>query len=162
MFSLFKKKEPQNLIAFASGKIIPIEEVPDPVFASKTLGNGLAIDPRENIIVSPCDGVVTVAMTDTKHAVAITTPTGLEILIHEGLETVSMGGEGFELYVKEGQQLKVGDKLIGFNKELIKEKGCAPICVMAISNEEAVNHLEYRIGTDAKQAETVIATYETK
>lgn len=163
MFSIFKKKEEKKsqktLVAFASGPVIPIEEVPDPVFAEKTLGGGVAIEPEENVITSPCDGTVTVVMEDSKHAVGIVSTDGMELLLHEGLETVAMQGKGFELFVKVGQNVKKGDKLIGFDPQEIRRSGCETICILTVSNEEVFPGLSYICGTKAVQSDTVIGRY---
>ena len=86
---LFKKKD-KYLKAFTSGKIIPITEVPDEVFAQKMMGDGIAIYPDNNIIVAPCDGKITAIMENTEHAVGITLANGVELLIHVGLDTVNL------------------------------------------------------------------------
>ena len=109
MFSFFKKKQapaeenkPFVVKAYLSGKVVPIEEVKDEVFSSKALGDGLAIEPEENVIVAPCDATVSVLMEGSRHAVGLTLANGVEILIHEGIDTVNMEGDGFEYFVKEG------------------------------------------------------------
>ena len=93
MFSFFKKKQapaeenkPFVVKAYLSGKVVPIEEVKDEVFSSKALGDGLAIEPEENVIVAPCDATVSVLMEGSRHAVGLTLANGVEILIHEGIE----------------------------------------------------------------------------
>lgn len=85
------------------------------------MGDGVAIDPTEGVVVSPVDGEI-VQLFHTKHAIGIKAKNGTEILIHVGLETVKMEGEGFEAHVSEGQAVKAGDKLISFDLELIREK----------------------------------------
>ena len=112
MFSFFKKKQapaeenkPFVVKAYLSGKVVPIEEVKDEVFSSKALGDGLAIEPEENVIVAPCDATVSVLMEGSRHAVGLTLANGVEILIHEGIDTVNMEGDGFEYFVKEGDKV---------------------------------------------------------
>ena len=119
MFSFFKKKQapaeenkPFVVKAYLSGKVVPIEEVKDEVFSSKALGDGLAIEPEENVIVAPCDATVSVLMEGSRHAVGLTLANGVEILIHEGIDTVNMEGDGFEYFVKEGDKVKAGDTLV--------------------------------------------------
>lgn len=166
MFSFLKKKKdevfvsPNELKAFLSGKTIPIEEVKDPVFSAKMLGNGLAIEPISEIIVAPCDGVVTTVMPDSKHAVGITAANGMELLIHEGIDTVSMKGEGFRLFVNEGDKVKAGDKLIQFDAELIKAKGYQTTCILAVTNADDFPTMKLYTGTDAIAGETVIIETE--
>ena len=166
MLSFFKKNKdtessnPNELIAFLSGKVLPMEEVKDPVFSSKMLGDGLAIEPSSELIIAPCDGVISTVMEASKHAVGITAANGMELLIHEGIDTVALNGEGFELYVKEGDTVKAGDKLIKFNSKLIKSKGYQTCCVLAITNSDDYPDMKLHTGIDAIAGVTIIA--ETK
>ena len=161
MLSFFKKKKdatvsPNALRAFISGKVIPIEEVNDPVFSTKILGNGLAIEPEGELIVAPCDGVISTVMADSKHAVGITAANGMELLIHEGVDTVSLNGEGFELFVNEGDTVKAGDKLIKFDAATILSHGLPITCILAITNSDDYPNLKLHTGMDAVVGETVI------
>lgn len=158
MLSFLKKgKESKGLVAFISGKVIPIEEVKDGVFSEKMLGDGLAIEPTGNVIISPCDGVISTVMEDSKHAVGITTKNGVEILIHEGLDTVSLEGEGFQLFVKQGQKVKRGDRLIQFDDKLLNEKKLAKTCIMVVTNSEEHPEIKYITGMEAVAGETIVA-----
>ena len=160
MLSFLKKKKTENkktLLAFATGKIVPIEQVNDPTFSEKILGDGLAIIPEENIILSPGDGTISTIMAESKHAVGIALDNGMEILIHEGLDTVSLKGEGFSLYVKEGQKVKTGDKLLSFNRELLKEKGLEHICIMVITNSMDFEKILFTAEEYVQSNKTVIA-----
>src|SRR5699024_3774093 len=99
--NLFKKKETpkeEQIIAPLSGKVKQLEEVPDPTFSEKMMGEGIAIEPDEGLVVAPFDGEI-IQVFPTKHAIGIQGESGLEILIHIGLETVSLKGEGFEVFV---------------------------------------------------------------
>ena len=166
MFSFFKKKKGEApasanaLKAFLSGKVIPIEEVKDPVFSSKMLGNGLAIEPTSELIVAPCDGVISTVMAESKHAVGITVANGMELLIHEGVDTVALNGEGVELFVNEGDQVKACDKLIKLNAELIKSKGYQATCILAVTNSDDYPNMKLHTGIDAVIGETVIIDAE--
>ncbi|WP_445783418.1 PTS sugar transporter subunit IIA [Sporolactobacillus caesalpiniae] len=93
------------------GKIVPITEVPDPVFSQKMMGDGFAIIPENDVVRSPVDGKIT-NIFPTKHAVSLESNEGREILIHVGLETVSLKGEGFTVLTKDGSNVKKGDKLL--------------------------------------------------
>lgn len=160
MLSFLKRKKEDNantLSAYISGKVIPIENVKDPVFSEKMLGDGLAIEPMDEVIVAPCSGVISTVMAESKHAVGIVMANGVELLIHEGLDTVSLGGEGFKLYVKEGQKIKKGDKLIEFDAQLLKEKGLQKTCVMAVTNSDNFPNIKFYTGMDAVAGETIIA-----
>ncbi|RDY26225.1 PTS glucose transporter subunit IIA [Romboutsia weinsteinii] len=158
MLSIFKKKKIDNsLSAFTSGRVIPIEELKDGVFSSKVLGDGLAIYSENDEVVSPGDGEVVTVMNTTKHAVGIKMKSGVEILLHVGIDTVSMQGEGFNLFVDEGDKVKKGDKLITFNSELIKQKGLIDAVVMVATNSDEFNNIKYNTNIDAISKETVIA-----
>lgn len=157
MLSFFKRgKEKNELVAFISGRVIPIEDVKDGVFSEKLLGDGLAIEPTENVIISPCDGVISSVMEDSRHAVGITAKNGVEILIHEGLDTVSLEGEGFHLFVKQGQKVKKGDRLIQFDENLLNERNLAKTCIMVITNSQEYPEVKLHTGMDAVAGETVI------
>lgn len=161
MFSFIKKKEEtvSELKAVVSRKVISIDMVEDEVFASEALGKGIAIEPEENTVIAPCDGVVSIVMAESKHAVGMTLNNGAEILIHEGLDTVEMNGEGFELFVKEGDKVKTGDRMIQFNPTLIREKGHKITCVMVVTNSDEFPDLRIKAGMYAKAQETVVIEF---
>ena len=109
-----------------TGRTVPLEEVPDPVFSQKIIGDGMAVIPTEGKIVSPVDAQV-VSVADTGHAYGLKTDDGLEILIHAGLETVSLKGECFKVYVKPGDTVKTGDMLAEMDLKFLEEKKINPI-----------------------------------
>ena len=109
------------LLSPLHGWSTPLEEVPDPVFAARMLGDGLAIDPLGSTLHAPCAGQV-VALPDTRHAVTIRTELGLDILMHIGIDTVALGGEGFEAHVTAGQTVAAGDRLISFDLDLLARR----------------------------------------
>lgn len=109
----------------ADGAVMDLASVPDPVFSQKMMGDGIAVEPANGDIVSPVEGEV-IQLFHTKHAVGIRTLSGAELLIHVGLDTVNMNGEGFEAHVKEGDKVKTGDLLLTCRLDLIKEKQAAP------------------------------------
>lgn len=154
------KEEPvTSLKAFVSGKVIPIEEVKDQVFASKALGDGLAIEPETNTIVAPCDGEISVVMKDSKHAVGMKLNNGVELLMHVGLDTVSLNGQGFEVFVKEKKKVKQGDTLLKFDKEFIEGKGLDTTCILVVTNSDEYPDIKYLSGMDAVQNETEICVF---
>lgn len=116
-----------------TGEIKSITDVPDPVFSQKMMGDGFAIEPTEGIVESPVDGEI-VQVFHTKHAVGIKSNEGVEVLIHVGLETVSLKGEGFEAHVSEGQKVNKGDKLLTFDLNYIKENAKSTITPVVITN----------------------------
>lgn len=165
MFSFLRKKESRTncsvteLKAYVSGRVIPIEEVGDGVFSAKTLGGGLAIEPTGETVVAPGDGVISAVMEDSKHAVGMTLDNGAEILIHGGIDTVSMEGEGFELYVSTGQRVSEGDKLFSFDLESIRSRGYGTACIFVLTNESNFPNVEYMTGIDVKQGDTTIVKF---
>ncbi len=149
---LFKKKETTNVIntrvddlqAYLSGRLIPIEEVKDEMFASKVLGDGVAIEPTSNTVLSPIDGKIAMVTEDSLHACGIQAG-GLQLLIHIGIDTVTMNGEGFTCHVKVGDEVKKGDKLITFDAEKIKEMGFERTTMLIIAENKEnieINFLE--------------------
>jgi sugar PTS system EIIA component len=161
LFGRKEIKKEEVLLAPLTGKIVSIEDVPDPTFSQKMMGDGIAIDPTEGMVVSPVNGEI-VQFFHTKHAIGIQSETGAEILIHVGLETVSMNGEGFEGYVNVGDKVKAGDKLLSFDLDLIKEKAASTITPIVITNSDAVDSIDKRAGTDAVQGETSLLQIKMK
>ena len=113
----------EGVTAPLSGRVIPMEEIPDQVFSQGILGEGVGIEPTGNVVVAPADATVCSVMEDSRHAVGLTLDNGAELLIHVGIDTVSMNGDGFQLHVKEGDRVHLGDKLITFDPEKIKAAG---------------------------------------
>lgn len=127
-----------NLVLSAplKGWIAPLDETPDAVFAERMLGDGLAIDPLDSTLHAPCDAVVT-TVHRARHAVTLRAANGAEILMHVGLETVALNGEGFSVFVKEGQSVKAGDKLLGFDIDLLAQRARSLITPVVITNPDA-------------------------
>ncbi|MEC1522850.1 PTS glucose transporter subunit IIA [Neobacillus niacini] len=122
--NLFKSKKAEvdtSILQPLEGEIVPLDVVPDPVFSQKMIGDGFAVNPTNGTVVAPVDGEV-ISVFPTKHAVSIKSSDGREILIHVGLETVSLNGEGFTSFVSDGQRVQKGQKLLEADFELIKEK----------------------------------------
>ncbi|WP_042463284.1 PTS sugar transporter subunit IIA [Neobacillus dielmonensis] len=139
--NLFGKKEiTETIVSPITGTIVKIEDVPDQVFSEKMIGDGLAIQPSEGVVVAPIDGEV-VQIFPTNHAVGIRSKNGLEVLIHIGMDTVAMNGEGFEGHVAQGDKVKAGDKLVTFNLDLVKEKAESTISPVVITNFDMVDSL---------------------
>lgn len=113
----------EGVTAPLSGRVIPMEEIPDQVFSQGILGEGVGIEPTGNVVVAPADATVCSVMEDSRHAVGLTLDNGAELLIHVGIDTVSMNGDGFQLHVKAGDWVHLGDKLITFDPEKIKAAG---------------------------------------
>ena len=113
------------------GQILDVGQSADEVFASKALGSGVAINPAEGMVCAPCDGTISLLF-PTKHAVGITSETGVEVLIHIGINTVQLDGQGFEAFVAQGDKVKKGHKLIAADLDLIREKGMNPQTMMIL------------------------------
>ncbi|EOS7781830.1 PTS glucose transporter subunit IIA [Enterococcus hirae] len=124
-----------NLKSPLSGKVLPLSDVPDKVFSSGAMGKGLAIDPEKGELIAPADGEITTIF-PTGHAVGLTTKDGIEILMHIGMDTVELEGQGFETFVKQGDQVKAGDLLVRFDIEEIKAAGYSVITPIVITNTE--------------------------
>ena len=146
-----------ELSAYLSGKVIPIAEVPDQVFSQKVLGDGLAIEPEDSVLLAPADGEITVVNEGTYHACGILLDNGAEILLHIGLDTVGMNGDGFTPFVKEGQRVKRGDKLIAFDPEKIKAAG-HPCTTILVVTEEAEQPIRMQTGMRVKAGQNTIVT----
>ena len=121
------------------GKVIKLSNIEDAAFASGVLGNGVAIMPTEGVVVSPVDGEIT-TLFPSLHAIGITSESGVEILIHVGLDTVQLGGKGFKAHIKQGDKVKKGQHLLDFNIEEIKNAGYSVVTPIVITN--TANYLE--------------------
>lgn len=115
-------EETNELYAPMKGEVLDVSKSADPAFASKAMGEGVAINPSEGVIYAPADGTISLIF-PTKHAMGITLNSGIELLIHTGIDTVKMEGKGFETFVETGAKVKKGDKLLSFDMDLVKEKG---------------------------------------
>lgn len=139
VYSVGNQKEnagPEQMTAPVSGKLISLKEVQDPTFASEVLGKGFAVEPEDTIVKSPIEGTVK-AMFDTGHAIGLQSKNGKELLIHIGIDTVSMNGEGFKTLVKQGQTVKAGDPLVEIDLEKIKKAGkITTVMVIETSGDE--------------------------
>lgn len=133
------------IIAPLSGHLVPIEQVPDPVFAQKMVGDGISIDPISETLVAPCDGEV-IQLHPSHHAVTIKTSDGLEVLMHIGLDTVTLRGKGFTPKVKEGDKVKTGDALIEFDADYIALNARSLLTQLVITNGEKVANFAPRSG----------------
>ena len=115
-------EETNELYAPMKGEVLDVSKSADPAFASKAMGEGVAINPSEGVIYAPADGTISLIF-PTKHTMGITLNSGIELLIHAGIDTVKMEGKGFETFVETGAKVKKGDKLLSFDMDLVKEKG---------------------------------------
>lgn len=153
MFNFFKKSK-FDVISPAEGKLKPITEAADPVFSTKALGDGFALEPENGEVYSPIDGVIE-ALLPTLHAVGIKAGNGTEILIHIGVDTVELNGEGFQAFVRQGQKVKSGELLIKFDLEAIKTKVPSTDIMVIFSSGESCELLKGAQKVSAKEADIV-------
>ena len=152
--------EGYKMTAAADGKVIPMSEAKDPVFSSCALGNGVVIQPTGEVVVAPAAGTVTVTMDDSNHAVGLELEGGIEILIHIGVDTVELKGEGFESYIKNGDKVEAGAKLIHFDREALEAKGyCMEVMQIVMEGDKSAG-VSYQTGMDAVAGETVVAEWK--
>lgn len=145
-----------RILSPVTGKAIPLEQVDDPVFSQKVIGDGMAVIPSNGTIVSPVDAEV-VSVAETKHAFGLKTEDGLELLIHVGLETVSLKGECFEVFVKPGDKVKAGQKLAKVDLEFLKEKNISAVTPVLVCGGMEGKSLNYGDG-EMKAGESVLLT----
>lgn len=155
----FKKlfgKKTDDLYAPMAGKAVPITEVPDPTFAEGMLGNGIAIEPADGKVYAPCDATVDMMFT-TGHAVSLVADNGAEVLIHVGLETVSLEGKPFTVHVANGDKVTKGQLLIEVDLEAVKAAGLPTITPMLICNTDDYLTFNTFVGKDVTNNDVVIA-----
>lgn len=142
------------ICAPVSGKVICREDIPDETFASGIMGEGVGIKPEEEIIVAPFDGEIT-SVVDTGHAVGLTSSDGVELLIHVGVDTVKMQGDGFQVFVTEGQKVKTGEKLLKFDRDKIRKAGYSDTTAVLATNSDDYSSVK-TVAENVKQKDTVI------
>jgi sugar PTS system EIIA component len=151
----FKKKKVVTLASPLTGTSVGLDEVPDPTFAQGFIGDGIAIKPTEGLLVSPCDGTVAYLI-DTYHSAIIMHDSGIEVLMHIGVNTVQLKGEGFKPHVKTGDRVKQGQLLIQFDIQAIEGAGYPTITPVIIANAELVSKLSRSFGYVAPGAGTIM------
>jgi len=141
--------------ASVAGHVISLDETGDPVFASRALGEGVGIQPADSTVVAPVSGVLqTVA--ETGHAFGIKTDDGVEVLVHVGIDTVKMNGEGFDVKVKANEHVNAGDNLVVVDFDKVKEAGYSTTTLMTVLNTVAFASVTPKTGVDVKAGESVI------
>lgn len=149
-----------ELKAGLTGKVIPLDDVPDNVFSQHVMGDGIAIEPESDTVVAPADATVNAVMADTGHACGLTFANGMELLIHIGVDTVDMNGDGFTLLVSEGQKVKAGTPLIRFDKEKIHAAGHPSVTVFIVTEEGNAKEIQYLSGMEAVAGETPVVRFQ--
>ncbi|UOQ46720.1 PTS glucose transporter subunit IIA [Gracilibacillus caseinilyticus] len=132
---LFNKSKKVELLAPLTGKVVALGDVPDPVFSQKMMGEGIAITPETGKVIAPVDATI-VQIPETKHAIGMKTNGGVEILIHVGLETVGLKGEGFNILVKEGEKVAAGQMVMEFDLDYIHANAEDTVTPMVITNSK--------------------------
>lgn len=148
-----------ELCAILSGQVISIEEVEDDVFSQKIMGDGIAFEPSDEIVVAPCDATISVVMDGSRHACGMTLSNGMEILIHIGINTVNMNGDGFEAFVKAGDKVKRGQPLIQFSKEKIAKSGYSDTTMLIVTEMGNAKELQFHTNINAQAGKTVVAEF---
>ena len=144
-----------TLVSPISGVLVPLDAVPDPAFAQRLAGDGVSIDPLSDLVVAPCDGLVRLVHR-AGHAVTIEA-LGLEIVIHVGLDTVALRGEGFHPLVKSGDSVRAGDPLLRFDVDLVARRARSLLTEMVIANMDVVSALRPRSGRVVGGRDVVLA-----
>lgn len=144
-----------NLASPINGKAISLKNVPDKTFSEELLGKGIAVDPEDGVVVSPVDGDITLVF-DTKHAIAIKTSDGVELLIHIGIDTVKMNGKGFDAFVKTGDVVKKGQKLVEFDLDLVKKEAESPIIMVIVTNSDSMKFVKSLKYGKVKQGDELV------
>lgn len=134
-----------KLLLPISGTVVALTEVNDYLFNKKIMGEGAAIEPNDNFVYAPVDGEI-VLVYDAKHAIAIQTEDGLQLLLHVGIDSVKLEGRGFASYVKVGDKVKAGDKILFFDREFV-ESLASTITPMVITNSELVDTIDTNFKT---------------
>ena len=150
---LFKKKV-KTLYAFTDGQSIPIEDVPDDVFATKMMGDGIAIIPSSGEIYAPCDGEISMVMEHSLHALGIINEDGMELLLHIGLDTVELMGEGFCAHVHKG------DLLVTYDATLVKEKGYKDTTMLIVVDPKNHQLVSYHTNKEMHKGTSELLTYK--
>ena len=145
------------LKAICDGRTLSLSEVPDDVFSKGIMGEGMAFEPTGDTIYAPADATVSVVMEDSRHACGLALADGTELLIHIGIDTVDMKGDGFTLFVHEGDTVKAGDKLIAFSPEKIAAAGHPKTTVFIVTEPAGHSNMTFHTGIDVKHGETIAA-----
>lgn len=153
-------KEVVELKAFLTGDVIPVKDVKDGVFSEGVMGDGIAIIPENDTLYAPADAEVAVLMPASKHACGLKLANGMDILLHIGLDTVNMQGDGFEYLVEQGQFVKEGTPLIKFDREKIKKAGYRDVTICVISETGSAKNLTFETGMKATANKTQVASWE--
>jgi multiphosphoryl transfer protein len=149
-----------TLVSPLRGWCAPLDETPDAVFAQRLLGDGVAIDPTEGVLHAPCDGEV-ISVAAASHAVALRAANGAEILLHVGIDTVALGGEGFEVLVSAGARVRSGEPLLNFDLDVLAQRAKSLITPIVITNGERFSIANARSGQTVKVGDPLLDLHPT-
>ena len=154
--------ESAEVVSPLAGQVKPLSQATDPVFSSGVMGQGVVIEPSQGELVSPVNGTVTVLL-PTKHAVGIVSEEGVEMLMHIGMDTVSLDGQGFEAHVVQGDKVVVGQQLISFDMDVIKEAGLVTETPVIVTNQDDFQaDVEGDLPRDIKRGDVLMIAHRTK
>lgn len=139
------KEKIECLIAPCTGKAVSLASVPDEAFAEELLGKGIAIEPVEGHFFAPVDGKIQ-SVADSRHAYTIQSEAGTDVLLHIGVDTVSLGGKGFVSHVGAGESVRRGQLIAEADIDLIRSRGLSAICSVLVTEPEKVENIEYKLG----------------
>ncbi|MCM3216646.1 PTS glucose transporter subunit IIA [Niallia taxi] len=153
---LFKRKSKSvELYSVGNGDLIDIKDVKDQVFSSKLMGEGFAVLPSDGNVFSPIEGDV-VSIFNTKHAIGLKSKNGIEILVHMGLDTVELNGEGFELFISENEKVAAGQQIAKMDLDLIKSKGKQTDIIVVVTNSSEIKDLSlFNLGNNVTNSQIV-------
>ena len=146
----------RKLVAVCDGECMPLSQMGDEVFSSGMLGKGFMIEPKSNYFYAPCDGKIE-NVADSKHAYSISTDDGIDVLIHVGIDTVSLKGEHFECQVSEGQNVKQGDLILIADVNAIKKSGFEVSTAIIVTNSENLEKIDYNYGVSLGGKDTCMS-----
>jgi glucose-specific phosphotransferase system IIA component len=135
-------QEPNTILVPTAGEVMPIDQVPDPFFAGLAMGNGLGVKPTEEVVYAPVSGMLATIGAPNYHALMLASDDGAEILIHVGVDTVEMKGDGFKVYGTKGDRVKAGTPLLGFSRQAIKNAGYDDTVIMCVTNTSDYESVE--------------------
>lgn len=135
-FNRNKKQNTVEVFSCVDGDIVPLEDVPDPIFSKHLMGEGIAINPENDTVFAPCEGEITI-ISEQEHAIGITTENGCEIMIHVGIDTAGLQGQAFEMLTRVHDYVYAGTPLLCFERDVIqKHELCPYVMLIALHNDE--------------------------
>lgn len=159
MFGLFTKKS-TSIFSPVDGQVIELSKVPDEVFSKKMVGDGVAVLPSSNIVKAPVDGVVNMIF-KTNHAFSVATEDGIDVLVHVGIDTIELKGEGFERLVEENTKVKAGTPILKVDFDFLKSKGKHTVTPVLLTNMNKISSMDAETGITVTAGSKII-TYTSK